>query len=72
MKIRYYKDTDTLYLELLDEVSIDSREISEGVIADFNKNGKLIGIDIDNASKKINLSELIIDKMPGEVQTISS
>lgn len=72
MTISYYKDTDSLYLELLNEVSSDSREISEGVIVDYNENGKLVGIDIDNASKKLNLRELIIDKMPYEVHTISA
>lgn len=53
MKISHYKDTDSLYLELLDEVSFNSEEISEGVNVDYDMNGKVIGVDIDNASKKL-------------------
>jgi len=68
MKISYYKDTDSLYLELLDGVSFDSKEISEGVIVDYNMNGKMIGIDIDNASKKINLEEIILTNLPLEIK----
>ncbi|MEO8514059.1 MAG: DUF2283 domain-containing protein [Ignavibacteria bacterium] len=70
MKISYYKDTDSLYLELLDGVSFDSKEISEGVIADYDKNGKLVRVDIDNASKNINISEVILTNIPSEITLI--
>lgn len=52
MKINYYSDTDSLYIHLSDQPSIDSQEISEGVVLDYDEKGNLVGIDIDNASKK--------------------
>ncbi len=67
MKLNYYQDTDSLYIDLSTGKGVDSREISEGVVLDYDKKGKLVGIDIDNASKKLDLSELRIVHVPGEV-----
>lgn len=72
MKLNYYAETDSLYIDLSSKNSAESKEVSEGVVLDYDIDGNLVGIDIDNASKKLNLRELIIDKMPSEVQTISS
>lgn len=46
----YYADTDSLYIDLSERVSVESREISEGVVLDYDAAGNLVGIDIDNAS----------------------
>lgn len=67
MTLNYYQDTDSLYIDLFAGKSVDSREISEGVVLDYNKKGKLVGIDIDNASKKLDFSELKILHFPGDV-----
>lgn len=72
MKINYYKDTDSLYIDLSSAVSADSREISEGVVLDYDANGNLIGIDIDNASRKMNLREVILNKLPAEVEALTA
>ena len=72
MKLNYYPDTDSLYIDLSEKPSVDSREISEGVVLDYDADGNLVGIDIDNASVKINLKEITLSKMPGDVQTVSS
>jgi uncharacterized protein YuzE len=55
MKISYYPDTDSLYIDLSEQSSAESREISEGIVLDYDAQGRLIGIDIDNASKKVEL-----------------
>ena len=72
MKLNYYPDTDSLYIDLSSNPSTDSREISEGIVLDYDANGNLAGIDIDNASKKANLSELTISKMPTTTQTLTA
>jgi len=71
MKLNYYPDTDSLYIDLVDRASAESREVSEGVVLDYDANGNLVGIDIDNASKKLNLTELTLSKLPAETQTLS-
>ncbi len=67
MKLNYYPETDSLYIDLASLPSAESREISEGVVLDYDSHGQLVGMDIDNASKKLDLSELKIVHVPGEV-----
>ena len=71
MKINYYPETDSLYIDFSSKSSSDSIEISEGVVVDYDKNGQIVGIDIDNASLKLELNELILSKLPVQSQTIS-
>ena len=70
MKLNYYAETDSLYIDLSEKPSAESREISEGVVLDYDASGNLVGIDIDNASKKVQLKQLILNKLPAKVQTI--
>jgi len=72
MKLNYYPETDSLYIDLSTKTSVDSREISEGIVLDYDSNGNLVGIDIDNAGKKIDLTELVMTKMPVEKHRISA
>ena len=53
MKLNYHKDTDSLYIDLSSMPSTDSREISEGIVLDYDANGHVTGIDIDNGSNKV-------------------
>lgn len=69
MKISYYSETDSLYIDLSDLASSESKKISEGVVLDYDEHGNLVGIDIDNASKKLNLQEMIVSKLPLELPT---
>jgi len=72
MKINYYPETDSLYIDLSSKTSFDSIEISEGVVVDHAKKGQVGGIDIDNASIKLDLKELILSKLPVQSQTLSA
>jgi uncharacterized protein YuzE len=67
MKLSYYPDTDSLYIDLSEKPSAESREISEGVVLDYDAEGNLVGIDIDNASKKVQLRELRLKKLPADI-----
>jgi uncharacterized protein YuzE len=64
MRIAYYPDTDSLYIDLSTKPSSESREVSPGVVLDYDADGNLAGIDIDQASKKLDLTELILSKLP--------
>ena len=70
MKLTYYPDTDSLYIDLSEQLSVDSQEISEGIVLDYDASGNLVGIDIDNASNKVQLKELTLSKLPTKIQTI--
>ena len=72
MKLTYFPETDSLYIDLSIKSGVKSEEISEGVVLDYDSEDNLVGIDIDNASKKLDLSELITIKMPIVSQRISA
>jgi uncharacterized protein YuzE len=67
MKLRYYADTDSLYIDLADRPSADSREVTPGVVLDFDASGTLVGIDIDRASVQLDLSGLDTGSVPVEL-----
>lgn len=72
MKLNYHAETDSLYIDLSERQSVESREISEGVVLDYDAHGNLVGIDIDNASAKVELKELLLSKLPSKVQTVAA
>lgn len=68
MKLAYYSDTDSLYIDLAEHPSVESREISEGIVLDYDAEGNLVGIDIDNASRKVQLQRLVLTGMQSEIE----
>ena len=72
MKLIYHPDTDSLYIDLSERPSVDSQEISKGVVLDYDAQGNLVGIDVDNASNNVALNELTLSKLPAEIQTITT
>ena len=72
MKIAYYPDTDSMYIDLSEKPSTESREVSPGVVLDYDEDGNIAGIDIDNASRKLNLRELVLNKVPVDKHTIAA
>ncbi len=71
MKLNYYPETDSLYIDLSEKTSVESKEISEGVVLDYDADGNLVGIDIDNASTKVQLKELSLRKLPAEIKAVA-
>ena len=72
MKLNYYAETDSLYIDLSSKTSTESIEVSEGIVVDYDGDGNVTGIDIDNASRKIDLKEVILNKLPVELQAITA
>ena len=72
MKLNYYPETDSLYINLSEQPSVETREISEGILLDYDADGGLVGIDIDNASHKVEMEKLILSKLPAKVEMASA
>ncbi|MCY4402487.1 MAG: DUF2283 domain-containing protein [Candidatus Poribacteria bacterium] len=68
MRLNYYPDTDSLYINLSEQPSVESQEISEGVLLDYDADGRLVGIDIDNASHKVDMEKLILSQLPCQIE----
>ncbi len=71
MEINYYPETDSLYIDLSEKSSVESKEISEGIVLDYDAEGNLVGIDIDNASVKVQLEKLSFRKLPADIRAIA-
>ncbi len=63
MKIAYYAETDSLYIHLATGPSVESREVSPGVVIDLDSDGNITGIDIDHASR-LELGEVALSALP--------
>lgn len=64
MKLHYHPETDSLYIDLNAKPSTDSREIAEGLVVDFDANGRVVGIDIQHASQVMDLRTLETESLP--------
>lgn len=63
MKVTYYKETDSLYIELAEGIASETHEFSDHINIDLDKQGNPVGIDIHaKASQFVNLDELILVK----------
>jgi len=72
MKIEYFPETDSLYIELADRPGSDTREIEEGIILDLDEHGRAVGLDIDQASKHLSLEKLNLRRIPFAVEQVAS
>ena len=64
MKLHYYPETDSLYIELRAAAGVETREIASGLNADFDAAGNVVGLDIDGASTKLDLGTLEAIALP--------
>ena len=64
MIFQYYSDSDMLYIRLADGTSTESEEITPGVVLDLDEQHRVIGVEIEDASKFIDLSRLELRALP--------
>ncbi len=64
MKFSYHADTDSLYIDLSDRPSVDSREVTPEVVIDVDAEGRIVGIEIQHASEIVDLSRLDAESLP--------
>jgi uncharacterized protein YuzE len=64
MRLEYFPDTDTLYIQLRDEPGSDAREVADDVVLDFNDAGEVIGIEIEHASQRMDLRDFHLSAIP--------
>ena len=63
MKVEYNVTTDSLYISLNEGVSIESEEVTDGVVLDFDDAGKVVGIDIQHASQRADIDKLSFERV---------
>ncbi len=64
MKLNYYPETDSLYIDLTQATATDSEEVADGVVIDLDEDGQIVGIDIQHASRRLDLRCVESDSLP--------
>jgi uncharacterized protein YuzE len=64
MKLNYFPETDSLYIELADWPGSDAEEIRPGIVLDLDESGAVVGIDIEHASQLLDLSRVDTTNLP--------
>lgn len=64
MIFEYFPDSDMLYLRLAETTSSDSQEVAPGIVLDFDADNQIVGIEIEDASRHVDLSRLELRAMP--------
>lgn len=64
MTFEYHRESDMLYIRLANGTSSESEEVSPGVVLDFDAQNQVVGIEIEDASQKIDLTRLEINALP--------
>ena len=49
MKIKYFSDTDTMYLELASKEPFETKEVADNLYVDFDDNGQVVALTIEHA-----------------------
>ena len=69
MKLTYFRETDTLYIALREDASVESEEIRDGVVLDYGEHGTVVGIEIESASRTVQLDRLEVSQLPQAAAT---
>lgn len=60
MKMSYFQDTDTLYIEFKESNAVETKELDENTIMDLDSNGNIISITVEHASKRTDINQLTV------------
>ncbi len=60
MKMNYYDDTDTLYIEFKESDVVETKDLDENTLLDLDKNGQIISITVEHASQRTDVNKLVL------------
>jgi uncharacterized protein YuzE len=63
MKIKYFQDTDTLYIELRKAEVAETNDVDENTLIDLDASGKVCGITIEHATERVDLPNFSFERM---------
>jgi uncharacterized protein YuzE len=63
MKIRYFQETDTLYIEFKSAEVSETRDLDENTILDLDQTGNICGITVEHASKRADIPHFSFEQV---------
>ena len=64
MKVQYFPDTDTLYIELCSDAVHETRDWDENTLLDLDESGRLCAITIEHAGQRIAIPDFAYEQIP--------
>ena len=63
MKIRYFEDTDTLYIELREAAVAETRDLDENTLIDMDDEGRMVAMTIEPAKNRAELASFVFERV---------
>ncbi|MDI6788726.1 MAG: DUF2283 domain-containing protein [Planctomycetota bacterium] len=64
MRISYHRDTDSLYIHLVERPGVEAKEVAPGIVVDFDAERKPVGIDFEHAKNILDLTTVKAESLP--------
>lgn len=64
MRVKYYKDTDTLHIEFRDVPVSETRDLDENTLLDLDEEGNVCAITVEHASERAGIPEFSYEQIP--------
>ena len=61
MKVKYFADTDTLYIEFRDSAIVESKDLDENTVLDTDGQGNICAITFEHASQRTDIHNLVVE-----------
>lgn len=60
MKMSYFDDTDTLYIEFKEDSVVETKDLDQNTILDLDASGNIVAITVEHASKRTDVNQLTL------------
>ena len=64
MKVQYFEDTDTLYIELRSSTVVETRDIDENTLVDLDAGGQMVAITVEHAKQRAEVDAVHYERIP--------
>ena len=64
MKVKYFEDTDTLYITFRSNAPIETRDLDENTLIDLDEKGRVCSITIEHAQERVGDPEVQFERIP--------
>jgi uncharacterized protein YuzE len=64
MRIRYFKDTDTLHIEFKSDAVAETRDLDENTLLELDKEGRILSLTVEHASQRADIPRFSFEQVP--------
>ena len=72
MEIKYFPDTDTVLVNFTDNKIVDTRNLNENTLIEFDKDGNLVSMTIEHAKRQANIANFSYQQIPKQIEQMEN